>query len=134
VSPERGDAHSPMPAPTLPPAPGRRRRQSALIRWLGSLVAALAVLGGPLVAGALGATVTDLGAFIPIGLNSHGVVVGDVVIEIDNGGIFTSFTHAAMWSDGTLTRLPERAGVSESEVGGAGLETKKVRVAVKLAK
>lgn len=76
------------------------------------VTAVLAIVGLPSRAAAAGATVTDLGVFVPAAVNRNGVVVGDVVDEPTPD---TSETHAAVWKNGVLTRLPERADASESE-------------------
>ena len=70
------------------------------------------VLAGIFAARARSATVTDLGEFVPNGLSNNNIVVGDILVEPNE---MTSSTHAAVWSNGTLTPLPERAGTSESE-------------------
>ncbi|HEV7734577.1 MAG TPA: hypothetical protein VGR62_20555 [Candidatus Binatia bacterium] len=60
-----------------------------------------------LVVPASAATVVDLGSFLPIGINRHGVVVGDILdFNADD-----AVGHAGMWANGVLTPLPERPGV-----------------------
>lgn len=94
--------------------PGRTtiRHTSRARRFLGWLLATLALVGLSASPARAAATVTDLGAFVPAALNRNGVVVGDVVDEPTPG---SSVTHAAVWKNGTLTRLPERVGTIESE-------------------
>ena len=69
------------------------------------MVLALGVTGQ-----ARAATVVDLGGIVPAGLNAKDQVVGD----LDNASN-TSVTHAALWSSGSLTPLPEQAGASNSD-------------------
>ncbi|MCW5893475.1 MAG: hypothetical protein KIT14_23415 [bacterium] len=90
------------------PCPSRARRPRAAI-------ASLLVLAA-LVRPATAATVVDLGAFIPIGINAHGGVVGDVVGRDDDDAP----GHAAMWANGTLTPLPERPGTQLSDALAIG--------------
>ena len=78
-----------------------------LPHWPRSLVALL-ILGTRIV---IAATVTDLGSFLPIGLNGDGsVLVGNIVDPNDDA----IRPHAGRWSNGTLRALPERAGTTES--------------------
>ncbi len=67
------------------------------------LVLALAICLVPPVSAA---TVVDLGSFLPIGINRHGVVVGDILDFSDDDSV----GHAGMWANGVLTPLPERPG------------------------
>lgn len=71
----------------------------------------LLALNAVLTANARAATVTSLGALVPSGVSKNGVVVGVVVDETDD----SSTPHAAMWSNGTLSLLPERSGTAESD-------------------
>lgn len=78
----------------------------------------LAMVAATAVRFAAAATITDLGSsslppessFIPIGVNSKGMVVGDITTDSD-----TADSHAAIWADGVLTRLPERPGTLLSD-------------------
>ena len=103
--PPRAMVLSPAPVPTHRCAGRRRALAAALL-----LVATLA-RGGPAAAAGSGATLIDLGAFFPDGVNAHGVVVGDVVDHVP----LSIVPHAAVWANGTLTRLPESDGTTESE-------------------
>ena len=64
-------------------------------------------LAGP----ARAAGVTNLGSFVPAGLNAADQVVGDIPDPSPD----TSNGHAALWSDGVLTRLPEQPGATKSD-------------------
>jgi uncharacterized membrane protein len=72
-------------------------------------VGPLVTLGIVLVLGIAGparaATVVDLGGIVPAGLNAKDQVVGDLDQQNSN-----QLPHAALWSNGTLTPLPEQAG------------------------
>jgi uncharacterized membrane protein len=81
-----------------------RLRSGLMIALILGLVLGLA---GP----AQGATVADLGALVPSGLNAKDQVVGDVSDPNDP----TAATHAALWSNGTLTPLPEPSGATQSD-------------------
>lgn len=60
---------------------------------------------------ATAATVVDLGYMVPSAVNVHGVVVGDTFDPIDD----QEPGHAAMWSGGALTPLPETPGAELSD-------------------
>ncbi len=64
-------------------------------------------LAGP----ARAAGVTNLGSFVPAGLNASDQVVGDIPDLSPDGG----HQHAALWSDGILTPLPEQPGATKSD-------------------
>lgn len=72
----------------------------------------VALLAGASASAARAASVTDLGDFVPSGINEGNVVVGNVVLEPTPD---TSEHHAAMWSDGVLVRLPERLDATQSD-------------------
>ncbi len=95
-------AMTPGPLPVLPPVRTRRAALVGLAGWWLTLLVA---------ASATGATVTDLGSFVPSGLNTKGVVVGDIVDQNDENFV----PHAGIWTNGILTPLPERAGTSQSD-------------------
>src|SRR5947208_2142928 len=57
------------------------------------------------------ATVVDLGGIVPAGLNAKDQVVGDLNQQDDSN----PYGHAALWSNGTLTPLPEQAGAGGSD-------------------
>lgn len=54
-------------------------------------------------------TVTDLGPLVPLGMNNNDQVVGDVLNSSANTN------HAELWSNGTLSLLPEPSGASGSD-------------------
>ncbi len=83
--------------------PVRRQRSG---RWSCWFALAVVTFGARAVAGV---TITNLGALIPDGLNSHDVVVGDV---LDQTG---TTPHAAVWANGVITPLPEGVGTTQSE-------------------
>ena len=70
------------------------------MRW--SSIAALACLAA-LAPAARAAQVVSLGSFLPSGLNSKGLVVGDVMSFADDGD---GSSHAAFWRGGVVTVLP----------------------------
>lgn len=72
----------------------------------------LLVLAVAFAAPASAATIVDLGAsFVPIGINVNGVIVGDVVDPSDD----EAPGHAAIWSNGVVTPLPETPGTVLSD-------------------
>lgn len=58
--------------------------------------------------------VYDLGDMVPHGLNNHGQVVGDSLDPVDD----SAPPHAVVWSAGTLSRLVEPAGATQSNANG----------------
>ncbi len=68
---------------------------------------AVVVLTFALVAQARADTITDLGDFVPMGLNDHDQVVGDVLDT-------NSYDHAALWS-GSLQMLGQLGSADESD-------------------
>lgn len=76
------------------------------------LLTAATALG---IADPAGAAVTDLGAgIVPFAVNSKRVVVGDSTDPAND----EAPSHAVVWKAGTLTRLPEPAGTTNSDAVG----------------
>jgi CSLREA domain-containing protein len=66
----------------------------------------------PVAASAAGtATVVNLGSFVPHGMNNRQQIDGDVIDAADDDAP----PHAALWSAGTLARLPEPGGTEASD-------------------
>jgi hypothetical protein len=93
----------------LSPAPIRMATRRP--RWWVWKLCAVLAFGGPLAARAIGATITDLGSFVPSDVSKQGVVVGNIIDLNDDNFL----PHAGIWRNGTLTRLPERSGTTQSD-------------------
>jgi uncharacterized membrane protein len=73
-------------------------------------VVTLIVLAIGVTSQARAATVFDLGAFVPSGLNAKDQVVGDIY----DANAQNAVPHAGLWSNGVLTPLPEQPGATQS--------------------
>ncbi|MCW2995385.1 MAG: conserved repeat domain, partial [Conexibacter sp.] len=75
------------------------------------ILAAVVCLAG-LAPPAHASQVINLGSFLPAGLNSKGLVVGDIVAFDDDSD---DSARAALWRNGTITPLPLPAGAGDSD-------------------
>jgi hypothetical protein len=77
---------------------------------VGPLVTLVVVLTLGVTGLARAATVFDLGAFVPAGLNAKDQAVGDIY----DANAQNAVPHAGLWSNGVLTPLPEQPGATQS--------------------